>query len=149
MPFRIDKKSIRYGYSTTVKLFNMVLDQSNSCDILQTGNIPDWFAAYVSVPDKCSRSRFVKQLVTLGADFIFLNGKGSDEDFVLSSNGLNVPVFLVNNSLSDFSSKVEARLEYNYEDTESLYGDNIQLQINMPNVKLEFLRKFPENISDI
>lgn len=113
----------------------MYPDPANKCRVYQSGTIPDWFAAYVVVPDGCSRSNYVDQLITLGADFIFLNGKGNEEDFVLSSNGLNVPVFTLNNTLSDFAMKVETMLAldpkaspYDY------YKDSMQIHVTMPNV---------------
>lgn len=71
----------------------------------------------------------VKSLLSNGADFIILNGTGKDPEFMLHSNGLDKPVFILDQEQEDFVTKILKRLPVNRDDTESLNSKFMRIQI--------------------
>lgn len=88
--FKINPEQLKPGLTTNVDLF--VIDVSDDCKADGVNDINDWYAAYVSMPEKCSQMEVIRQLQSDGADFIFLFDK-NDEYSKLNSRALMVPVF--------------------------------------------------------
>lgn len=138
MNFKIDKKNLKWGFDSSINLFKVELNEE-TCTVQHSGELEGWFAAYVVVPPNCAQWKIADQLVTMGADYIFLNGDGNEEEFKLHSNGLSVPIFLpkMKKTTAPFCDEVENIIgaqEVNEEG--KLYNKSIKLHITLPLVRI-------------
>ena len=78
MLYQIDARLVPRSSATAVRLYNMDIDPE-SCSVKTYDLIPNFYAAFVKIPNNCSQIEIVKELERNGADFIFLNGDGSQE----------------------------------------------------------------------
>lgn len=139
MPFRIDSNNLKWGFDSSVNLYKIELNER--CEIKRSQELSGWFAAYVVVPEDCTQQNIVDRLITIGADYIFLNGQGIEPDFKLHNNGLTVPVFLTTDkAFAAFNTQTD---EYfgvqSPDDNGNLYSKKLKIHVTLPLVKLRFL----------
>lgn len=135
MSFRIDRRYIKFGSSHPVKLFNLAIDRE-TCQVKTFSLLPSYFAAYVKVPNSCSKSDIVRNLDNY-ASFVFLDGSGSEDDYKLLPNGLIKPVFVLAANDMAFAAAVNRRLAYDEDDLESMNMKHMNIQISIENVQID------------
>lgn len=72
----------------------------NVCTPKLDDSIPDYFAAYVTLPTNCVAEDILNDLISHGADFIFLDVReASNVSLSVTSNKYDVPVFIVDDRI--------------------------------------------------
>ena len=59
----------QYGVKFGVDIYNIKV---TGCQAIMVDNLPEYFAAYVLIPQGCSSDDIVREVVSHGADFLFL-----------------------------------------------------------------------------
>lgn len=88
----MEKSKVKYGQVFGVPLYKVNI---KTCDIdIKDGQYPDWYAAYLEIPNKCSTRSITRQLESNGADFIFLTHEFTETAKPkLLPHDIEVPVF--------------------------------------------------------
>lgn len=98
LPYLVDKSKIQYGVKSGLTVYKITLD---NCNVKTTEDMNQYYAAYIEMPQDCEPTTVIKDMITHGADFIFISYKDSSELNAVLSSTYSLPVFLLDDKHED------------------------------------------------
>ena len=98
LPYLVDPRKIQYGVKFGIMIYYLKLE---NCQILVDEDMVDYFAAYIVIPVECNPLDVIKDTMTHGADFVFVNVKALEDYDTILTNTYEVPVIPIDLSYED------------------------------------------------
>lgn len=99
--YHISTSKPQFGIKYGIDLFNIKL---KDCKPVLSKTIEEYFAAFIVVPSECDPKSIYRDILTHGANFVFLYLKSpANTKSLLSTDDLTIPLFIIENSTNAFS----------------------------------------------
>ncbi len=92
--YYIQRSKAQFGVRFGVNIYQVSVQD---CYPIINGDIEEFFAAYLVVPEECYGKELIVEVQNHGADFIFLDISQVEEPESLKGNNYKIPIFLIEN----------------------------------------------------
>jgi len=96
LPYILNPQKVQYGVKFGIMMYYI---EVKDCKLKIGEDMIEYFAAYLSIKSDCNLVDIVKDTISHGADFIFVDVSNFDDYSILTSKSFDIPIFLIDKSV--------------------------------------------------